>query len=444
MTDIDTLRQPPHNVQAEQALLHAVLSGGNLDAVYLDPSEFYRREHQLIFEAMQALAAKRREVDIVTVGEYMAVNGTLEEIGGMPAFGEISDATPGARNIPAYAAIIRKHAKARELIQLGNRLQEAQADDWEEVADEVSVALLAKSQTETRWDCDMTAALREGVDAIERAYQSDGLVGVNTGFKRLNELFGGFHKNHLIVIGARPSMGKTALMLNHAIAADQPIGIVSAEMSRAELALRLISNRASVNSTKLANADLEESDWPKITAAAEWLRNRNVAIFDKPSPKIREVMQFARRAKRERNIGALYVDYIQELKASDPKAPMNLQVGEIAASLKQLARELQIPVIALAQVNREVEKRADKRPGMADLKHSGEIEQEADLVYFLYRDEVYNADTADQGVAEILIDKNRHGPTGFVKLVWQGEYMRFRDFAVQWAGNAYADKAGNA
>lgn len=443
MTDIETLRLPPHNTQAEQALIHAVLSGGNMDAVYLDSTEFYRREHQLIFEAMQTLADKRRPVDIVTVSEHMEVNGTLEEIGGMPAFGEISDAVPGAQNIPAYAAIVRKHAKARELIQLGARLQEAQADDWQEIADEVSAALLAKSRAVTRWDCDISTALREGVDVIERAYQRDGLVGVDTGFKRINALFGGFQPKRLYVLGARPSMGKTALMLNHALAPNCPIGIVSAEMSRAELALRLIANRASINSTDLGNAKLDDGDWPKITAATDWLNNRKMALFDKPSPKLREVMQFGRRARREKGIGVLFVDYLQQLEAGNRKAPMNEQIGEVAKGLKQLARELEIPVVALAQLNRELEKRNDKRPIMADLKHSGDIEQEADVIGFLYRDEVYNPDTEDRGVAEILIEKNRHGPTGFVRLVWQGEYMRFRDLAYQHEGRAFAG-AGSA
>ena len=421
---------PPNNVNAERSVIGAILVGiADTGAADLSPDDFYLHDHRLIFDAIRDLDSRRKPVDVVTVAELMEARGTLEEIGGMPGLGVFHDCAASLKSFPAHAEIVRGHAKARELRALASRLMSANGDDWEDVASDVVSLLLTQSRTTGKWDCDLKAALRAAVNVIETAHDADGLVGVDTGFTRLNELFGGFQRSDFIVIGARPAMGKTALLLNLAMNANDPVGIVSAEMSREQLALRLISRQGRINATKLRNADLHSDEWSKVTAASAALAGRQVWILDKPAPSLAEVANFARRMKTQHGIRALYLDYLQRMRPRDRGLPKHEQVGEIAMGLKELAREIDIPVITLAQVNRDVEKRTNRRPSMGDLKHSGEIEQEADCVMLIYRDEVYHDDTPDRGLAEIIIDKNRHGEIGTVKLGWRGEYMQFSNFA---------------
>lgn len=421
---------PPNNVNAERSVIGAILVGtADPGSAQLSPKDFYLHDHRLIFEAMRDLHSRRQPVDVVTVAEAMEAAGHLDDIGGMPAFGVFHDWAATIKSFPSHADIVRGHAKARELRAIASRLMSANGDDWEDVAGDVVSTLLATSRTTGRWDCDLKSALRAGIDVIESAHDSDGLVGVDTGFTRLNELFGGFQRSDFIVIGARPAMGKTAFLLNLAMNANAPVAIVSAEMPREQLALRLIARQGRINATRLRNADLHADDWHKITAASGVLMQREAWILDKPAPSLAEVANFARRMKTQHGIRALYLDYLQRMRPRDRGLPKHEQVGEIAMGLKELARELDIPVITLAQVNRDVEKRTNRRPSMGDLKHSGEIEQEADCVMLIYRDEVYHDDTPDRGLAEIIIDKNRHGEIGTVKLGWRGEYMQFSNFA---------------
>lgn len=421
---------PPHNANAERSVIGAILIGiANPAAAELSPDDFYLHDHRLIFDAMAELHALRRPVDIVTLADFMDSRGQLEEIGGMPAFGVFADSPATIKSFATHAGIIRNHARARQLRALAPALMGATGDDWEDTANDVVGMLLSQSRTTGKWDCDLRSALRAGVDAIEAAHERGGLVGVNTGFARLNELFGGFQRSDLIVIGARPAMGKTAFLLNLAMNADAPVGIVSAEMPREQLALRLIARTGRVNATRLRNADLHNDDWQKVATASSQLMGKQAWILDKPAPSLAEVANFARRLTTQHNIRALYLDYLQRVRPRDRSLPKHEQIGELAMGLKELARELDIPVIALAQVNREVEKRMNRRPSMGDLKHSGEIEQEADCVMLIYRDEVYNEGSTDKGIAEIIIDKNRHGEIGTVKLGWRGEYMTFSDFA---------------
>lgn len=423
------LIQPPHSEQAERAVLSAIIAGIAFDDLQLDPDDFYLLKHRIVYEAATKLAQSREAVDIVTIADQIEAAGRSAEIGGMAGLGEFTDPV---RNIQAYANIVRDNAQARKLVKLGMHLISANAKNWREYNDEVVSTLLAQTHTTKNWDCDLTAALRDGVDAIERAFRADGLVGINTGFERLNHIFGGYHDSDLYVFGARPSMGKSAYLLNSACAAGVPVAIVSGEMPRGQLALRMISAIGGIDSMRLRNADLEDADWPKITRATAELQQRNMQILDKPAPTISEVTNFARRAKRDHGARIVFVDYIQRLKSSDRKQPKHEQVSDVVMGLKELARELHVPVVALAQVNRDVEKRVNKRPSMGDLKDSGAIEQEADAVVLIYRDEVYNADTPDAGVAEFIVDKNRHGRIGMTKLAWDGAHMRFRDLANGW------------
>lgn len=421
---------PPNNVNAERSVLGAIFVGiADTGSAQLSPEDFYLHDHRMIFEAMRDLHARRQPVDVVTVAEALESAGHLDDIGGMQALGVFHDCAATIKSFSAHADIVRGHAKARELRAIASRLMSASGDDWEDVAGDVVSTLLATSRTTGRWDCDLKSALRAGIDVIEAAHDSDGLVGVDTGFTRLNELFGGFQRSDFIVIGARPAMGKTAFLLNLAMNANVPVAIVSAEMPRDQLALRLISRQGRINATRLRNADLHADDWQKITAASGVLMQRDAWILDKPAPSLAEVANFARRMKTQHGVRALYLDYLQRMRPRDRSIPKHEQIGELAMGLKELARELDMPVIALAQVNRDVEKRVNRRPSMGDLKHSGEIEQEADCVMLIYRDEVYNDSTPDRGLAEIIIDKNRHGEIGTVKLGWQGEHMNFSNFA---------------
>lgn len=422
---------PPHSIQAEQAVIGGVLINPKaFRELNLRPDDFYRREHRDIYSAIMAVSLKGDPVDVVTIAEAMDAAGTLDDIGGMPYLGRLYEDTPSAANIHAYAKLVKDHAEARYLRQVAMSLLTATGDNWQEVNSHVCQELLGQVRGERKWECDLEDALRSAVDSIEAAHDQHGLVGIPTGIRRLDEVLGGFHDSDLCVIGARPAMGKTAFLLNLAINANAPFGIVSAEMQREQVGLRLIARDGRIDSTRLRNAQLEDDEWARISAALGRLKGRTAWVLDKPAPTLADVVNFARRRVEQGGMKALYIDYIQRMKPADKSVPKHEQVGEIVMGLKELARELNIPVIALAQVNREVEKRQDRRPMMGDLKHSGDIEQEADTVILLYRDEVYHEDTAEPGVAEVRVDKNRHGPTGVVKTAWVGKYMTFEE--LEW------------
>jgi len=421
---------PPHCARAERAVLGALLAGASLVRdVDLKEDDFYLAAHRLIYRAMQSLVMQGKPVDIVTVLDAMTSAGTLADVG-VNTLNGLAEAGP-AKNIEAHATLVRNHAQARGLHALAHTLQTATADTWRDVASDAVASMLAQSRETGRWDCDLQDALLAGINVVEHAYaHDDELVGIDTGYQRLNEVFGGWHNSDLVVIGARPAMGKTALLLQLALNAKVPVGIVSAEMPRDQLALRLVANVGRVDATRLRNAkNLMDDDWPRITSAVGRLQNCRFRILDQPAPTLAEISNFARRVTTQHGGQALFLDYIQRIKPRDRSIPKHEQVGEIVLGLKELARELDIPVIALAQVNREVEKRVNKRPQMGDLKHSGEIEQEADTVILLYRDEVYNEDSSEKGAVELIIDKNRHGPIGTTKLAWRGEFMQFTELA---------------
>ena len=421
------LIQPPSSQQAEVAVLSAILAGRPFDGIELKPEDFYFAQNRAVYQAATELASRRQPVDVITIADHLAATGALEDIGGMAVFEAY---TIPATNIRAYADIVRDNAAARSLMALGMQMTSADAQNWRELGDEIVSTLLGQAHTTKRWDCDLAAALVDGLNVVERAVDRKGLVGIDTGFERLNKIFGGYHPSDLYVFGARPAMGKTAFLLNTAQGSRVPVAFVSAEMPRDQLALRMISAEGGIDATRLRNAELEENDWPKITKAMSSLKQQYIAIMDKPAPTIAEVANFARRSRRDHGVRALYVDYIQRLKAPDRSLPKHEQVGEVVMGLKELARELNIPVIALAQVNRNVEQRTNRRPSMGDLKDSGAIEQEADAVVLIYRDEVYDANTTERGIAEFIVDKNRHGRIGTTRLAWDGSHMRFRNLAM--------------
>ncbi|NID06630.1 replicative DNA helicase [Luteibacter jiangsuensis] len=444
------LRIPPHSTEAEQAVLGGLmLAPGALDKVSgrITADDFYRRDHRLIFKAMLGLANRGDPCDAITLGEWFERNGFVEV---EPTYlMELANSTPSAANIGAYAAIVRDHSTRRRVIDTATRLVEqafAANDDTGELIDSGITELMGMQHVESSSEFTLKQALSMAYEAAEQVKKLGGQIpGVSTGLSDLDDVLGGLHDSDLIVIGARPAMGKTALLLNLALAAYRgpvqfdengnpfrtplPGGLISTEQPVVQIGARLLSLEGGVKASRLRNGAHDESDLERLFFAVRRLQDRQLMINDRATVTITDVQRQARRWKQEHNIGVLWVDYIQRIRGSDRRARKHEQVAEVAAGLKDIARELDIPVVALAQVSREVEKRVkDLRPNMGDLSDSSEIEKEADQILMLYRDEVYHPDTPDKGLAEILIEKNRHGPTGLVRAQWIPETMKFSDW----------------
>ena len=367
------------------------------------------------------------------MGEWFEANATAEQIGGANYVLQLANSTPSAANIMAYVAIVREKAMLRQLIEVAT---DAVSDGFDpngrsasEIVDEAVQRMMTLHRLQQSCEWTMKQSVQAAVKALAFASQNPGVLpGVPSGLKALDDQLGGLHKSDLIVIGARPAMGKTALMFNmarHAAMKGVPVGIISGEQSMQQLGQRMLALEANVAASHMRSASFDESEWPRITNGVVKLSGLPAWILDRSSPSIDELVRVVRRWKQQNNIQAVYVDYLQRIQGKgDSKVE---RVGQVAMSLKNLARDLDIPVVALAQVKREVEQRTDKRPHMADLSDSGEIEKEADQVLTLYRDDYYNHDSPDRGTVEILVEKNRHGATGFVRVAWLEKTMRFAD-----------------
>jgi len=416
--------QPEAMVNMEAQVIGAVLMRPDLlQEIYLMPEEFNSDGMRQVWECILKRRARNEVIELI------AVSDDLESETGKNWIGLTSSAaqaclSPG--NAKHYATMVRNEARARKLRALAETLLGAGRANWKELTDEAVKELMSIGQTGRHWECGMQEALRIAVEDIQAAHDADGLVGIPTGLADLDVVLGGFHNSDLYIIGARPAMGKTALMLKLASSANCPVGIISAEQPRGQIATRLTAMGGRINANKLRNADLEDSDWARMSQAMANLQDKNIRINDQPAPSIYDVMRQGR-AWAYRGVKAIYVDYVQRIKASNTTIPKHEQVGEVVMGLKELARELDIPVIALAQINRAVDTRPDKRPRMGDLKDSGTIEQEADNVMTIYRDEVYDKQSEFQGIAELDVVKNRHGPIGYIKVAWSGQFMRFDD-----------------
>lgn len=426
---VEALKLPPHNIQAEQAVLGSLLiDPRSIDFVLeiISADDFYRHEHRLIFEAITTLG---NEADVVTTAERLESIGVIDETGGIAYLGELYETTPRGMNVGAYSRIVKNNSSARRVIAVSNLGAGAEADTWQQVADKIMRELLESGGVSRKWECDMRTALKGAVAIVDAAHNSGGMVGIPTGIHKLDDHLGGLHDTDLIVVGGRPAMGKTAFMLNCVTHGPGVSGIISTEQPADQLALRLLAIDARICAQKLRNAQLDEEEYKRMTVRMSDLASKGWRINDQPSITISRLERQARAWKSGFDIKALYIDYIQNIKHDDRGINKTEAIGDVIKRLKQLARELKIPVFALAQVNRGVEQRPDKRPRMGDLYHSSEIEMEADVVMLLYRDEVYNADTEHAGTAEILIDKNRHGATGKVVTAWNAQYLRFDNFA---------------
>jgi replicative DNA helicase len=437
------LKVPPHSIEAEQALLGGLtLDNTTWDQVadMVTEGDFYRRDHRLIFNAINALAAVGTPFDVVTLAERLEGSGELQQAGGLAYLGMLAKNTPSAANIKAYAAIVRDHSVARQLVSVGTQISDSafnrEGRSTAELLDhaEQMVFEIAEQGSHGRSGyVSMKDLLVKVVDRIDTLFQQDNpITGVATGFTDFDELTSGLQPSDLVIVAGRPSMGKTTFAVNvaeyAAIKQGLPVAVFSMEMPGEQLALRMMSSLGRIDQHKLRTGRLDDDDWPRLTNAVGMLAETPFFIDDTPALTPTELRARARRLKREHDIGMIVIDYLQLMQVPGNKENRATEISEISRSLKALAKELKVPVVALSQLNRSLEQRPNKRPVMSDLRESGAIEQDADVIVFIYRDEVYNEDSPDKGIAEIIIGKQRNGPIGTVRLTFLGQYTRFENY----------------
>ena len=437
-------RVPPHNQEAEQSVLGAVfLEPQSLISVaeIVNPEDFYRIAHQKIFQTMINLSDRGKAIDVVTVTEELSAKKELEDVGGLSYLTEIANAVPTAANVGHYAHIVEEKALLRRLIRVATSIVEdgfTREDEVEELLAEAEKKMMEVSSRKNAGDfIHIKDVLVKTYDNIELLHTRKGdVTGVPTGFRDLDKITAGFQRNDLIIVAARPSVGKTAFALNVAqnvaTKTDENVAIFSLEMGAEQLVMRMLCAEGNIDAQVLRTGALQNEDWRKLTMAMGSLSNAGIFIDDTPGIRVNDIRAKCRRLKQEYGLGMIMIDYLQ-LIAGTGKAGENRQqeVSDISRSLKGLARELEVPVIALSQLSRGVEQRQDKRPMMSDLRESGSIEQDADIVSFLYREDYYDKETEDQNMIEIIIAKQRNGPTGTVKLAFVKEYNKF--VTIDWS-----------
>ena len=440
------LKVPPHSVEAEQAVIGGLMIKNDAWDEIADKvraEDFYRKDHQLIFRGIEELARADMPFDVVTLSEKLESLGQLEQAGGMLYLGNLANDTPSAANIKAYADIVRNKSVLRQLINVGDDISQSAYDPGEhsvkDILDhaekEVFKIADAGSQGTQQYRA-INDLLAGAVDRIQELYeQGDDITGLPTGFTEFDKMTSGLQPTDLVIVAARPSMGKTTFAMNMAenvaLAKRLPVAIFSMEMAGEQLAMRMISSLGRINQQRLRTGKLEASDWPRVTSALSLLAETKVFIDDTPALSPTDLRARARRIKRDHGLALIMIDYLQLMQVPGSENRVN-EISEISRSLKALAKELQVPVIALSQLSRAIESRPDKRPMMSDLRESGAIEQDADMVTFIYRDDYYNKENSEfPGTAEIIIGKQRNGPTGNVRLSFLGEYTKFENWAPE-------------
>jgi len=437
-----TVRVPPHNLEAESSLLGAMLL--SRDSIgpaveMLDASDFYKPAHQHIYDAIAVLYSGGNPADPVTVAEELDRAGLLAEIGGLETLIDLQATTPATSNASRYARIIEERALLRRLIGVAGEIAEVGYSLPGDVTKAVDEAEARMFQVAERRVIDSTKPIKEllsaNLDRLEELYErGDTITGIPTGYHDLDEILSGMQPSALLVVGARPAMGKTSFALgmatHAAMTTQRPVLFFSLEMGHLELTQRLLQAEAKVDASRLRNGNLSEDDWPKISRAVGKLAEAPIWIDDNPNLTVMEIRAKARRMKsRLGDLGVVFVDYLQLMSGSNRAESRQVEISEISRSLKILARELETPVVALSQLSRSLEQRSDKRPMLADLRESGAIEQDADVVMFLYRDDIYDPESADIGTAEVIIAKHRSGPTGTVRLAFLGHFTKFANMA---------------
>lgn len=444
-SSVTTLKVPPHSVEAEQAVLGGLMldnSAWDDVAELLQDVDFYRHEHQLIFAVMQRHVETGKPIDVVTLVEALDSLNELEAAGGVEYLSDLASHARGTANIIAYGQIIRERATLRTLIRVSNEIADNAFNpagrEAAEVLDlaEQKVFQIADSRARDGGPQQVNPLLTQVVEKIDELIKSKGgITGLATGYKDLDKKTSGLQKSDLIIVAGRPSMGKTSLAMNlaeHAVLnQDGPVLVFSLEMPAESLIFRMLSSIGRIDQGRLRSGQLEEDDWPRLTSAIARLKDRPLLIDDTVGLSPTEMRARARRVVREHGpLALVVVDYLQLMQVKGFGDNRVGEISEISRSLKTLAREFECPVIALSQLNRSLEQRPNKRPVMSDLRESGAIEQDADIIAFVYRDEVYNEDTPDKGIAEIIIGKQRNGPIGTVRLGFLGQYTRFENLAL--------------
>jgi replicative DNA helicase len=448
-SSLEAMRTPPHSLEAEQAVLGGLMldnSAWERVADRLVDEDFYRQDHKLIFRAMMELSNQDQPFDAVTLAEWLQSHNRLDQAGGLAYLATLARDTPTAANVRAYADIVRERSVLRQLIRVGGELADAAyRPEGRSTAELVDLAEKSVFEIAERGDrmgrnyVPINELMAKAVDRLDTLVHADSHVtGVPTGLSRFDELTAGLQPGDLVIVAGRPSMGKTSFAMNiaenAAIGHQVPTAIFSMEMSGEQLALRLISSLGRIDQQKVRTGKLDDTDWKRVSSAISLMSKAPMYIDDTGGLAPTELRARARRLKRDHNLGLMVVDYLQLMQVPGTRENRATEISEICRSLKSLARELKVPVIALSQLNRSVEQRDDKRPIMSDLRESGSIEQDADVIVFIYRDEVYNKDTEDKGVAEIIIGKQRNGPTDTVRATFLGQFTRFENYASEDGG----------
>ena len=435
----DITRIPPHSVESEQSILGSILL--DKDAIItvaetITPTDFYKDAHRIIYESMMALNNKNEPIDMVTLTDELRKRGYLDDIGGVTYLTSLSTIVPTTSNVKYYAEIVKEKSVLRQLIKASNdiiNLGYGSGENAEDVLDFAEKKIFDISQERTSDDFKpINQVLMDTYDMIESIYSNKSdVTGVTTGFKDLNKKINGPQRTDLILVAARPAMGKTAFALNlvqnAAIKGNASVAVFSLEMSKEQLAQRMIAAQSNVELKKMKTGTLNDADWPRIISAMAVMSDAKIFIDDTPGIKINELRSKCRKLKMEQGLDLVMIDYLQLMESDSKNESRQQEISKISRSLKILAKELDCPVVALSQLSRAPEQRADHRPVLSDLRESGAIEQDADIVMFLYRDEYYHSDSEKKDLAEIIIAKNRHGETGSVELVWMGSIQRFGD-----------------
>ncbi len=443
---LQNLKMPPHSLEAEQSVLGGlILDNDAWEKVSekIVSEDFYRNEHRLIFRALHFLAENSRPMDVVTLFEFLEQEGEADEIGGLAYIADLAKNTPSASNIGAYADIVRERAVLRSLIGVANEIADAayepkgrKPDELLDLAESKVFKIAEERENKDGGPEAVAKILPKALDRLEEIQQSKGgITGLATGFKDFDQMTSGLQPADLVIVAGRPSMGKTTVAMNMAeyaaIHGDKPVVVFSMEMPSQSLLMRSFASIGGIDATKLRTGALDDRDWDNLSVASNIIRNNcKLFIDDSAGLSPTEVRTRSRRLAREHGqLSLILIDYLQLMRVPGLTENRTQEVSEISRSLKALAKELNCPVVALSQLNRSLEQRADRRPVMSDLRESGAIEQDADLICFIYRDEVYNPETEKKGMAEIIIGKQRNGPIGTVNVTFQGHFNRFVNYA---------------
>ncbi len=444
--DVSSLKIPPHSIQAEQSVLGGLMIDNQTWDSIADKvatGDFYRKDHRLIFSAIEELAEKQQPFDIITISEFLDSSKNLDAAGGVGYLAMLAKDTPSAANIVAYANIVRDRSVLRQLIHVGTDISDsafnAEGMETSELLEKAEREVFKIAEQRQRGQGGGFKAIKNllatAVEKIEVLYEQEGhITGASTGFTDFDELTSGLQPADLIIVAGRPSMGKTTIAMNMAenvaIQNKHPVAVFSMEMPGEALAMRMMSSLGRIDQNRVRTGKLEDDEWPRLTSAINMLAETQLFIDDTPALTPTEVRARARRLTREHGqLGLIVIDYLQLMQSPTSGDNRTQEISDISRGLKALAKELNVPVIALSQLNRNLEQRPNKRPVMSDLRESGAIEQDADLIVFVYRDEVYNSESPDKGIAEIIIGKQRNGPLGVVRLTFLGQFTRFENYA---------------